>query len=270
MHMLATAEREDVNMVVRNVSSDKKVSTDDCSYSSGDLHPQQANANPLQFKPVSSLHEVLSVVSSGTDGARRSIPSSPSSSVSPLLLQSGVDAHGWPADPATSSVTSPSLGLPAVQGALSASTGRRIDANDSNGRPARRLRVEVAAHARREAQLRKPRTAPRWCHICARECTAKPHLICDGVVDQLHRCSRFVCKTCFDRFGWDWVSANDDEQWRCMHCKGACPPVAQCNVKGGLPSAKESHDILGHDPRAAQTKRRYRSDLAKLSFIPVD
>jgi hypothetical protein len=269
-----------MQMVDDNEDADRKMMAGATGNKAGDISmlsganriSQQTTGADLTFKPLDNF-QVFSVVSSGTGRTGRSTPSSPSSSVSPLL-QPTVDAHGWPADPASSSVTSPAFAMPVRSGSRSTSgplgTLGDHENDQCSARRSRASRASAATHVRREGQLRKPRSAPRWCHVCARECTARPHIICDGVADQANRCSRFVCKTCYDLYGWDWNVAKEDDKWRCMHCRGTCPPVAQCYVKGGLPPSFDAQGLVGTDPRAAQTKRRYRSDIIQIAASPVD
>lgn len=88
----------------------------------------------------------------------------------------------------------------------------------------------------KKGQKRKPRTysqavPSQHCHICSRRPTRQsPHAVCGNLIRG--RCRKTVCIKCFHTYNWDLKEATEGKpgSWECPHCRGSCPPRAQCVI----------------------------------------
>lgn len=84
---------------------------------------------------------------------------------------------------------------------------------------------------------KKPRRTPRFsnasssqfCHICSRKKEIVRLAPCSKIKDGL--CRKVVCDECFQTHGYGKFEDALDvivSDWLCTHCRGVCPPEAQC------------------------------------------
>eukprot|EP00178_Gracilaria_changii_P016775 TRINITY_DN48139_c0_g1_i1.p1 TRINITY_DN48139_c0_g1~~TRINITY_DN48139_c0_g1_i1.p1 ORF type:complete len:280 (-),score=43.16 TRINITY_DN48139_c0_g1_i1:15-854(-) len=72
-------------------------------------------------------------------------------------------------------------------------------------------------------------TPSSHCHVCARTSKAVRFATCARIRQGL--CRKVICHKCFVKFGWNWEEAMRDEEWLCVHCRGACPEGrSQCFI----------------------------------------
>lgn len=154
--------------------------------------------------------QVIAMCRSCTDGKPLAVPMS-SPSLPPLSpdasLFSLIDSFLQP------SSTHPLPPLPSSPPSLSLSP-----APAASARPARKARTYTCA------------VASQHCHICSRRPGAQgAHVVCGNL--KTGRCRKSICVKCFDLYGWDVEKARQlGDQWECVHCKGTCPPRAQCVI----------------------------------------
>ncbi len=78
-------------------------------------------------------------------------------------------------------------------------------------------------------KVRKSYRSSRFCHICGRNAANIRTAPCGRVIG--NRCRKIVCERCAHRHAWTDAPLHGipTSSWICSHCRGVCPPKAQCN-----------------------------------------
>lgn len=80
-------------------------------------------------------------------------------------------------------------------------------------------------------------SASKYCHVCTRSANAVDMAYCKNIARGT--CRKIICAKCASEFLWPDVTAAIEDrvlavQWECVHCRGVCPPKAQCNTYGRI------------------------------------
>ncbi len=72
----------------------------------------------------------------------------------------------------------------------------------------------------------------RFCHICGRKAVNIRVAACGRIMG--NHCRKVVCERCVEKHGWADAPIHGipTPSWSCPHCRGGCPPKAQCNTYG--------------------------------------
>ena len=75
-----------------------------------------------------------------------------------------------------------------------------------------------------------PRHPSNFCNICGILSRNKPRLTCQIYCRGF--CYKTICKRCFVKHSLGYFDLADHPQteWTCTHCRGCCPPKAQCAI----------------------------------------
>jgi len=87
----------------------------------------------------------------------------------------------------------------------------------------------VSKKAKRKPKTYSNKDPSLYCHICARDSRRVPVVVCSNYT--MGTCRKVVCKSCFEKFEWDFESATRDGSiWVCSHCLESCPESARCHI----------------------------------------
>eukprot|EP00184_Porphyridium_aerugineum_P004026 CAMPEP_0184708140 /NCGR_PEP_ID=MMETSP0313-20130426/37622_1 /TAXON_ID=2792 /ORGANISM="Porphyridium aerugineum, Strain SAG 1380-2" /LENGTH=335 /DNA_ID=CAMNT_0027169723 /DNA_START=2084 /DNA_END=3091 /DNA_ORIENTATION=+ len=102
--------------------------------------------------------------------------------------------------------------------------------SDSDDSPMRKSSRKLSANKGRPKTY-KSQMPSVHCHVCTRlKAFMLPVVACSNLKKN-GSCRKIVCARCFAEFGWDWNEATKPgSDWTCVHCRGICPPRAQCHI----------------------------------------
>lgn len=71
----------------------------------------------------------------------------------------------------------------------------------------------------------------RACHICGSPLfEAESFVRCANIRETLANgaplCTKVICRSCFQEYGWDFAAARRNDGWTCTHCREECPKCA--------------------------------------------
>ena len=87
-----------------------------------------------------------------------------------------------------------------------------------------------------------------FCHCCGEVGVAS--ISCSNERESLANgrpvCTKQICRSCFEQYGWDWRAAWAEPRWICTHCRGVCPrcflvPVAPPSGPLAVQAAHAQH-----------------------------
>lgn len=127
--------------------------------------------------------------------------------------------------PNQASRAGPSRAGPSRAGPSSAGPSR---AGPSSAEPSTEVKKEQLVQQLSDIgkRLHRKKTPSRFCHICVRSAERYGPVVCSN--NETNGCRKVVCKRCFDEHKWDWEAAMNDDDWKCCHCRNACPEKASC------------------------------------------
>lgn len=98
--------------------------------------------------------------------------------------------------------------------------------------------------------------ASKHCHVCTRGADRVAVAYCMNIMNGT--CRKIICQKCATEFGWLDVSSAIESrmealQWSCVHCRGVCPPKAQCHTykRINLQRRERARKKLEEDAREA-------------------
>lgn len=76
----------------------------------------------------------------------------------------------------------------------------------------------------------RSRNPSHFCHICSRRDKESSHAVCSNLYST--GCRKVVCQPCCNLYGYSdprTTFSRALRTWECIHCRGKCPPRAQCH-----------------------------------------
>ena len=104
---------------------------------------------------------------------------------------------------------------------------------------------------------------PNFCHTCGEESSGSNAVHCRNRLDLLANgqpaCTKVICRSCFEAYGWDFREAVKSRTWECTHCRGVCP---RCFL---VPVAPQRTGSLAAQAAHAEHTARYLAYLQSIT-----
>lgn len=123
---------------------------------------------------------------------------------------------------------------------------------------------------RRAAKFDRP-VPSRFCHVCSRTPKSVRLAVCSKI--KYGTCRKVICEKCFQLYGYgdfDAAKKTNETDWLCPHCKGKCPPRAQCRTYQRINDRLRISRLKQERPRGRSSKSSRHSHVQKDSFDGSD